>query len=78
MWTKQKRAFKRTSSLIRSLGKPAITAAQAKRLDDLGLGYEDLTTLYRESKDKNVFCSVLKNKGVNSQSLREKLVKSLR
>lgn len=59
MWMKQKRAFKRTSSLIRSLGKPAITAAQAKRLDDLGLGYEDLTTLYRESKDKNVFCSVL-------------------
>ena len=70
--------FKRTSSLIRSLGKPAVTPAQAKRLDDLGLGYEDLTTLYRHSKDKDVFCSVLKKKGVNSKPLREKLVKLLR
>lgn len=77
MWVNQKRAFQRTTTLIKSLGKPAITSPQAKRLHALGLGYEDLVQLHVDSKDKDVFLKVLKDKGVNSKPLREKLVKLL-
>ena len=77
LWIHQKRLFQRTSALIRSLGKPAVTSAQAKRLDDLGFGHADLVKLYSESKDRDVFMKVLKDKGVKSKPLREKLVKLL-
>lgn len=77
LWVDQKRTFQRTTALIKSLGKPAITAPQAKRLDVLGLGYEDLVKLHTESNDTDVFIKILKDKGVNSKPLREKLVKLL-
>lgn len=72
LWIEQKRVFQRTTSLIKSLGKPAITKPQAKRLDTLGLGH-----LHSSSKDNEEFLKLLKEKGVNSKLLREKLVKLL-
>lgn len=77
LWIEQKRVFQRTTSLIKSLGKPAITKSQAKRLDILGLGHEDLVQLHSSSKDEEEFLKFLKEKGVNSKPLREKLVKLL-
>lgn len=77
LWIDQKRVFQRTSTLIKSLGKPAVTRTQAKRLDDLGFTRRDLVKLYADSKDRDVFMKVLKDKGVNSKPLREKLVKLL-
>ena len=77
LWIDQKRLFHRTTSLIRSLGKPAITAPQAKRLDALGLGHEELVQLHSNSKGREKFIKVLKDKGVNSKPLREKLAKLL-
>lgn len=73
LWIAQKRAFQRSSTLIKSIGKPAVTTAQAKRLDDLGFAYEDLLKLRADSKDRDVFMQALKEKGVNSKPLREKL-----
>lgn len=67
----------RRAYLTRSLGKPRITPAQANRLDALGLSHEDLLKLSSESKDAEVFMKVLKDRGVNSKPLREKLVKQL-
>ena len=79
LWVNQKRLHFRASSLIKSLGgKPAVTDAQAKRLDSLGLSFDDLVKLYSESTGIDDFCSVLKARGVNSKPLREKLVKCLR
>ena len=77
-WIEQKRTFQRTTALIKSLGKPTITKPQAKRLDDLGFTYEDLVKLRSKHKDREVFQQVLKDKGVNSKPLREKLSKNLR
>ena len=61
----------------RSLGKPAVTSNQAKRLDSLGFAYQDLVQLYSNSKDKEDFITTLKKRGVNSKPLREKLAKLL-
>ena len=76
-WIEQKRLFQRITALVKSLGKPSITKTQAKRLDTLGLGYEDLSKLRCTHKDKEVFMQALKDKGVNSKPLREKLSKIL-
>ena len=44
---------------IRSLGKPTVTPTQAKRLDTLGLKFEDLLKLYRESADRETFLTTI-------------------
>lgn len=59
LWIDQKRLFFRTTSLIKSLGKPAITTAQAKRLDVLGLGHEELVQLHKTFKSREEFFKVL-------------------
>ena len=63
LWEKQKRLFQRSTALIRSLGKPAVTSNQAKRLDSLGFAYQDLVQLYSNSKDKEDFITTLKKRG---------------
>jgi len=75
LWVKQKRSFARTTSLIKSLGKPSITPAQAKKLDSIGLGYGDLEKLKSECRDRVEFMRVLKDRGINSKPLQEKLSK---
>ena len=77
LWTKQKEVFQRATALIKSLGKPSVTSAQAKRLDALGLGYGDLVKLRSESAGDEAFKKNLKDKGVNSKPLHDKLVKLL-
>jgi len=77
IWVEQKRLYQRISNLIRSLGKPSVTSPQAKRLDALGLGLDELKKLRSESKDGEDFLKILKDKGVNSKPLREKLAKVL-
>ena len=57
-------SFMRASVLIRSLGKPTVTPTQAKRLDTLGLKFEDLLKLYRESADREAFLTTMKEKGI--------------
>ena len=73
LWVQQKQQFSRTTSLVRCLGKPSITSAQAKRLDALGLNYADLTTMKSKSKSRDDFLASLIATGVNSKPLREKL-----
>ena len=36
------------TALIKALGKPTLTSAQAKRVDALGIKFEDLLNLYGE------------------------------
>ena len=72
-----KRVHLRTSLLIRMLGKPAITACQAKRLDTLGFNHQSLIQLRKEASDDEGFMKKLKDKGVNSKPLRKKLSLSL-
>ena len=62
---------------VKSLGKPSITSAQAKRLDALGFSHQALEKLQSESKDPAAFQQALKERGVNSKPLREKLSKLL-
>ena len=57
--------------LLGALGK--ITSAQAKRLDDLGLTYDELRFLRKSSDSTDDFVTMLSSKGVNSKALREKL-----
>ena len=76
MWIQQKRVYQRTTALTRSLGKPSVTSAQAKKLDSLGFSYEDLKKL-RSDLDPTEFLQALKDRGVNSKPLREKLLKLL-
>ncbi len=77
LWAVQKRLHQRTNDLVRLLGKPSVTAPQAKRLDTLGYTYTDLVTLRKEFKDGEHFKEILKTRGVNSKPLREKLLKLL-
>ena len=63
---------------ISPLGKPTVTPTQAKRLDTLGLKFEDHLKLYRESADREAFQTTMKEKGIRSKPLREKIVKALR
>jgi len=46
-------------------------------LDALGLAYTDLCKLHRDSGTKEVFLTALKDKGVRSKLLREKMLKAL-
>ena len=78
LWKKQKGIYSRTTSLVTSLGKPSITAPQAKRLDFLGFNYQSLLKLYTQAKDDDSFTHFLKAKGVNSRPLQVKLVQLLR
>ena len=79
LWNQQKRLYQRTTSLTKSLGgKPSITSAQAKRLDVLGFSYEELLKLRADCKDTASFLVVLKDRGVKSKPLREKLGKLLK
>ena len=71
LWVDQKKSFMRASVLI----KPTITPAQDKRLDTLGLKFEDLLKLYRESADREAFLTTMKEKGIGSKPLREKLTR---
>ncbi len=58
-------------ALTKGLGN-CITAPQATRLDTLGIALTDLVHL-RDTTDKEGFLSTLKEKGVRSKVLREKL-----
>ncbi len=78
LWAEQKSLHQRTTSLVNSLGKPSVTAPQAKRLDVLGLSYSALLSLRLESKKEEDLIATLKAKGVNSKPLREKLTKLLK
>ena len=75
LWVAMKRRYFRSAALIKELGKPAVTTAQAKRLDELGLDFQDLLKMNSESKTPEEFQTALKNRGVNSKPLREKIVK---
>ena len=77
-WFDQKALHQRTTSLIRSLGKPAITAPQAKRLDALGFSPAGLRKLRSEAKNEDHFSTMLKAKGVHSKPLRAKLATLLK
>ena len=74
LWNEQKLVHERTTSLVTSLGKPSITAPQAKRLDVLGFTFQSLLKLYTQSKDPEDFTKELKSKGVNSKALQVKLL----
>ena len=79
LWESQKKLHQRTTSLISSLGKPSISALQAKKLDSVGLSnVADLEKHFSESKDQNDFSSTLMAMNVNSQPLQEKLWKLLK
>ena len=77
LWVDQKKSFMRASVLIRSLGKPTVTPTQAKDCT-LGLKFEDLYKLYRESADREAFLTTMKEKGIRSKLLMEKIAKALR
>ena len=57
------------------LGQAQITSAQAKKLDSIGLGYGDLEKLKSECRNREEFVRVLKDRGINSKPLQEKLSK---
>lgn len=72
LWHLQKGQHIRTTRLIQSLGK-GVTAAQAKRLDTLGLHYDVLCRMRGYSADDEDFQNRLKKQGVHSNPLRKKL-----
>ena len=72
--SQQKRAHIRTTALVKAMGKPCLTAAQAKCLDVLGLGFNDLLKLH-SSKDE--FLTATKDNGIRSRPVQEKIVKDL-
>lgn len=75
-WIQQKRAHIRSTTLLKSLGRKCITPAQAKRLDSLGLGLQKLLEL-RNSHTKEGLLRCLKDKGVRSEAVRNKLQMAL-
>ena len=58
---------------MRILGKGVIST-QARRLDSLGLSYEELLYLQKSMDCNNDFAQLLHENGVNSKPLREKLL----
>ena len=64
-------------TLIKALLKPTLTSAQAKRLDALGIQLKVLLNLYLETSTREVFHTILKERGINSKPLRRKLEKVL-
>ena len=77
LWMEQKQSFIRAANLIKAFGKPSLTSIQAKKLHSLGLNFEDLSKLYRETGARDAFQTALKDRGSNSKLLREKLGKAL-
>ena len=71
----QKRAHIRKTTLMKELGK-CVTAAQAARLYSLGIGTHDLVHL-RDCNSQEGFLTALREKGVRSRALSEKLQKDL-
>ena len=78
LWHKQKSLITRTAGLVKQFGKPAITSAQAKRLDALGFNFESLVKLAGQSSNGMEFMKKLKTRGVNSHPLRQKLANKLK
>ncbi len=76
LWLKQKRAHSRSTALIKSLGRKCITSVQAKRLDSIGLGLHELVELHSSHSNEG-FLKCLKDKGVRSEAVRNKLQKAL-
>ena len=74
---KQKPSFMRARALIKALGQPSLTPTQAKKLDALGLTFDDLFTLYLQSGTREAFLAALKGKGIRGKLPGEKLVKAL-
>ena len=77
-WVAQKRSFKWRKALIKSLGKPSITDPQSRRFYQLQLGYDELKNLYAKAKDVADFRKTLKDRGVHSKALLERLPKMLK
>ena len=73
----EKRVHTRITDLVKALGTPSVTAAQARRLDTLGLGFQELLKLHKDISNPEEFLTNLKERGVRSKILREKLVKTL-
>ena len=71
-WHTQQCQHSRCTQILSSLGKH-ITAAQAKRLDVIGLSFEVMLALCQSCPDDESFIALLKVRGVNSKPLREKL-----
>jgi len=76
LWMKQKQAHFRSTTLLKSLGRKSITPAQAKRLDSLGLDLQELVRL-RNSHSEEGLLQCLKEKGVRSEAVRNKLKTAL-
>ena len=68
LWMEQKKAI-RATTLIKALRKPT--------LHKTGCSFEDLLNLYLESNTREAFRTVVKERGINSKPLREKLEKAL-
>ena len=77
LWIQQKRVHTRITDLVKALGMPSVTAAQARHLDTLGLGFQELLKLHKDISNPEEFLTNLKERGVRSKILREKLVKTL-
>lgn len=58
-WDRLRATHQRTVALINKLGKPTVTKDQAKRLDSLGLGYEELVSLRARCKSVGEFLNDL-------------------
>ena len=64
IWKAQKMTHQRITC---SLGKPSVTAPQAKRLDFLGFSHSSLSKFHSESKDDDNFKKILKGKGASQR-----------
>ncbi len=77
-WLAQKTLYTNAALLTRSLGKPSITPTQAKKLVTQGIDFHTLLLLRSRTSDtKDAFVASLKQKGVRSKPLREKLYRAL-
>ena len=72
LWSDQQADYSRYCSLKHALGKE-VTSQQVKRLNSLGLSYENLVSLRQSSESKDEFIQALRDKRVFSEPLREKL-----
>ncbi len=77
LWVQQKRLYTRASHLIKAVGKPSLTSTQAKKLDALGFTFQSISLLRQQCSSQDKFQSALKERGVRSKPLREKLWKAL-
>ncbi len=77
LWLEQKELFMQSTSLIKAFGKPALTSAQAKKLVSKNLLLDDIKAIFQEVGEDE-FHRALKERGINSRPLREKLAKALK